>query len=96
MTCAVDTESVTRLARWTSAVLMALVGMGGEDHASLRCGHGPAAIGDERREEPHHQRDQHQRDLTDRWREHRRPAHDEHQPGGGRRCQARPNAQEPG
>ena len=28
MTCTVDTESMTRLARWTSAALMALVASG--------------------------------------------------------------------
>ena len=56
----------------------------------------PAAVDDEGRKEPHHQRNQRWRDSTTRQREHRRTDHEEHQPGGGQRCQARPNVQEPG
>ena len=43
----------------------------------------PAAVGDERREEPHRQRDQRHRDIAGRERDRRRADHDDHQPGGG-------------
>ena len=59
-------------------------------------GQPPAAVGDERRQEPHHQRDQRRRDTAARAREDRRTDHDDHEAGGGQRCQARSKAQEPG
>src|SRR5438094_784154 len=58
--------------------------------------HAPAAVGDERRESAHHQRDQSRHDLTRHQGDHRRTDHDDHQPRGGQWRQARPDAQESG
>src|SRR5262245_6039306 len=58
--------------------------------------HAPAAVGDERREEPHDQRDQSGHDLADHQRDHDRPDHDDDQAESGERCQARPDPQEAG
>ncbi len=51
----------------------------------------PAAVGDERGEQPQHHWKQRWPNTHAHHREHRRPTHDDHQPDGGQWCQSFPN-----
>src|SRR5262249_8332645 len=58
--------------------------------------HTPAAVGDERRQQPHDRRDQRRHDFPHHERDHSRTDHDDDQTEGGERCQTRPDPQEAG